>query len=285
MIGELILEGVETNRVRNLVDLNALGSLHSAQLSGVRQVGSDGGATLVVSRGTVQDLSMSNWYGEGALPAVTSGTGTILRKRGDAFPARQFPSAAKAVALSTKARVYDQFNAADGALNAGRVPAPRGSHAWAVLAGTSSKQVISQNRLRLDGTGPTTEQAVVDTSRADAQVSALASYDNLEGGVGIIFRATDSKNYLIYYVSRTASSIYKIEAGVPTLIVANTVTHFPGVTYNLSASFVGGVINCTLDVGETLSVPAETFNQTATRHGVQGQHGQTYFDEFFVATP
>jgi hypothetical protein len=189
-------------------------------------------------------------------------------------------------------RAFDQFVDSSTGLPytvvtalAGRTAWPTAAaNPWAFQAGSSSKQKVYGDRARLDGTGPTTEQAVFDCGQANVVVQATAMFTGPQGGAGIIFRGVDASNYWLFWMTAAGTQLFSVSAGVATLRASNTLPHVPNVYYRLTVSVTSGnVISCQVDDEATVGITNST-HATATKVGLQGYYGPAFFDDLIVVS-
>lgn len=183
-------------------------------------------------------------------------------------------------------RSFDQFVATDGTLNAGRTSSPTaGANPWAVFAGSSALQTIVSNTLKLDATGSVLQQASMDTTYANGEVTVSGYYtDPVSGLVGLIMRAQDANNYWEFFANSLGSFLYGILAGVPTLAASNSQPHAPNIPIRLSVRITSGnVFTCQVNGEAPLSITNATF-AAATKWGLVSNGGPSFFDNWHFSS-
>jgi len=178
-------------------------------------------------------------------------------------------SASSSASPSAPANVTDDFNRADSTTSLGTSTS---GHAWTALTGTWG---ISSNKAYVENSSGSQTIAYVEAADADVIIEVTVHNNTLSNSInrmGIAFRITDASNYLFaYFVGTNALRIFKVVAGSGTQIGTATVTFANNSVlkvviagYQLEA-YQNGV----LKVGPI----TETFNQTATKHGLVWENG------------
>jgi lysophospholipase L1-like esterase len=162
------------------------------------------------------------------------------------------------------APIADDFTRADNATTLGSTPDGR---SWEVLS-PGSVFGISSNAARRYAVGSNIESVVaVDAGRSDVDVSVTLAVVG-SGGGGPIFRATDEGNYWLIDFNASGAKLYKRVNNVFSLmgtvssanpLVAGTVARIVASGSTISASINGG----------TATVVTDSFNQSATKHGIR----------------
>lgn len=164
--------------------------------------------------------------------------------------------------------VSDTFNRADSTTSLGTADT---GQVWTVPT-TGAVWGISANRAYLTNT-TAQSLAVVETGVADCTVSVTMP---VVGDAGLCFRVIDDNNNFVL----TASQLYKRVAGSFTAVVTfSTIVAGDRVSVVLSGATIVVKVN-----GADVASTTDTYNQTATRHGLRS-HGATAprFDDFTVA--
>jgi hypothetical protein len=125
---------------------------------------------------------------------------------------------------------------------------------------------------------------VVESGQSDVQITL----DNIvisagqAGGV-LAFRVSDSSNYWLYRNLSSVHQLYKFVGGTATLVSSISGSLSAG-THQIKIIANGSVIECYIDDALQISV-TDTFNQTATKHGLRNHTTTTTrFDNFLVET-
>lgn len=189
---------------------------------------------------------------------------------------------AQSVTVSRTGYVYDLFTASDGTAMNGRTPSPlTAGNNWATLIGTAGLQTVRGNRLRLDASSAT-QSIAVDAGAANVIIYATLQATHLPdsaAGVGIVFRASDASNYWLAWITRSATTLFKVVAGVATSVDTEAATHYPGVPYQVQVVCNGNSITATVNGGESVSA-SDAHNNTATKHGVHAGGAVMAADDF-----
>ncbi len=216
--------------------------------------------------------------------AASAGTATITATAPGGIAGT---SAVTSVLASTL--VYDTFTGPDATNVQGRLPEWTTTGTGWQLWGTPGADLLG-NRLRTTGTGPTFEEAVVDSGAADATVAVdwMVPPAGVDAFAGVVLRATDANNFLLvcYYAGQIAA--YRYQGAAFTALGASTpVTVAPGSVHRLAATATGPTLTVVWD-GATIQTRTSTFQQTATRHGVSWapwDDALTTYDNFAVQGP
>lgn len=89
----------------------------------------------------------------------------------------------------------------------------------------------------------------------------------VQSPIGIAFRISDSLNYMMFVRTSAGFKLYRVVNSAATELGVSTAVA-TAVNPVLSVTFQGGSITCSVNGGDTISVSNETFNQTATKHGL-----------------
>jgi hypothetical protein len=148
---------------------------------------------------------------------------------------------------------------------------------WVPLSGTWA--VVSNQFARTDPSGGN-RVVVHDSGSSDTTVEfdvALSGGDD-----GVVGRASDDNNYLLFQYGTGSTTLYRHQAGGFTSIGSGA-----GVNTGDHVKLVmsGSTINCYK--GSTLLIGpiTETFNQTATKHGIRALNTTARFDNFAITDP
>jgi hypothetical protein len=171
----------------------------------------------------------------------------------------------------------DSFNRVDSGVSLG-TPDDAGS-AWVALSGTWG---ISTNRGAALGTADGLHHvAYLESNLSDAVVSV--TFPVITSTAGFAFRISDNNNYLFFQVDSASRNLVKRAAGAFTQIGGPVA----GTTANgdvFMARLQGSLITIYQNGLPILSV-TETFNQTATKHGLKTFTGDSsLYDDFTVAS-
>jgi len=170
--------------------------------------------------------------------------------------------------------VFDGFNRADNALSLGNADT---GQTWEALSGTWG---ISSNRAyRAVLADATTDSAVIECNLADVKISVNVPTVAGAKVARIWIRATDKNNCLMLACSATVFNLYRYVAGTATLKAAGGVA-FPedGIVTVIAK---GDSIKCYINGNLKIAV-IESFNNTATKHGIGTNVGTVSFDDFEV---
>lgn len=182
---------------------------------------------------------------------------------------------------SSSPLVSDSFDRADSTTSLGTADS---GQTWTALAGTWG---IQTNRAYGVGTSPIDKQVVVESGASDVTVSvdvAVFDTDPVSIGPGIVFRAVDASNYLLFCAETAGRwALYKRVNGNHTEIASMSETPVAG-KYEVTCS--GSTITCKVG-GVTKITATDTTHQTATRHGIRDYKNSTTasanrFDNFKI---
>lgn len=181
--------------------------------------------------------------------------------------------------------VSDSFNRADST-SLGSTDNYNGgtSKAWSIAQGGATNFQIKSNQLW--NSVATQTHAVVDSGISDASVSVtVESYTTGSNQNSVTFRFTGTSAYFWFFTDTSANAIKIYRTNGSSTIIASTTPSAAGVSltapYTMKASFNGSTITCYINDVQVLTV-TDTFNQTATKHGIQNWSGNTYFDNFQI---
>lgn len=173
----------------------------------------------------------------------------------------------------------DDFQRPDGAIG----------NPWQMLAGAV---LISGGLLVSAAADNVPDFPYVDIRQGDCDISADMQWTGTQSGHGVVFRATDSSNYLLatYETAGANLRIYKVVAGTATqLAVATAVPDFAGrwTRYNVVSrgQWVWVTINGQNILSYNLAGDYATFNTaTSTKVGVKlnAQSGAAHFCRRFI---
>lgn len=256
----------ELNRATNVVSYEG-GAVNTIRLSGAHRNGG-GGSPIAVSSGR----TLTNyWYKDLAYAALDvnakSGAGTVTNDNAYAETA-------------VTAYVLDTFTAADSTALNGRTPSPTtAGNNWTTLEGAGAQQTIQSNVARLVA-GAAVQSLTVDTGQASGTVTVSAALGATGAtGCGIMFRMTDANNYWLLWIDgANRVDVYKVVANVSTtraniVIASNTAAH------DLRVVLSGHSIVATYG-GVSVANLTDSFNATATKHGMRAYANTATFDNF-----
>jgi hypothetical protein len=181
---------------------------------------------------------------------------------------------------------YDTFNAPNNTLITARAPdidvVGGGWVKWSTQAQSIRSNVAT---VALNEVVQETLSAA-DVGKADVTITSTFLMVSPDGRrKSIVLRLTDYNNCWIcsYRNGLQAINIYKKEAGVLTSVASGT--KVGGGPFLFTVSATGSTITFTVD-GTTISYSSATFNQSATRHGMEinsfFQEAQSYADNFQI---
>lgn len=151
----------------------------------------------------------------------------------------------------------DNFNRADSAT----LGTSSGGQTWSVV--TAGFAIAGNLAKRSAANGI----VVIDSGVADCLVQA--DYNPLGSEVGLVFRLTDASNYIKATESGGAIYLFKVVAGAQTTLGSVTQPGSDTGVHTLKVTGLGSAVKVFWDGTQVLSV-TETFNQTATKHGLGG---------------
>lgn len=163
--------------------------------------------------------------------------------------------------------ITDSFNRADSAVTLGNTDT---GQPWTYQSGTWG---ISSNTAYVTSTGQHT--AVVNAGVSDCTVQATMS--SIGTSPGLCWRATDDNNYFLF----AGPTCYKRVAGGFTSL-GSTGGFSNG---DVLSVVVSGTSHIIKKNGTTVLSFTESFNQTATKHGLRAQANDSRFDNFSVTVP
>lgn len=193
-------------------------------------------------------------------------------------------SATTAVADTTPTSVSDTFTRAADNTSPG---VSDSGHVWTALQGvwgigTNALRMVTRTSVNT-GSG-TRDVVVIDSGMKDVTVSAKIL---TTGGPtnGIVFRATDALNFMLFTVYDAATyRLYRISGGAAsTVLTPNGVA--PAAGDIISATCVGDSITLKINGGTSFSA-TDAFNNTATKHGFcsRGYEAIDMFDDFTITS-
>jgi hypothetical protein len=174
----------------------------------------------------------------------------------------------------------DDFNRADNATSIGS-PSDGGS-AWVDLdAAFGHFMGISSNQ----GYNPAggTGRCYLESSEADAEVEVTITTraNTGDGSVnGVMARITDRENFLEWVANfGNSHTLRKRVANADTTLDTASAAYADGDVFKIVVN--GTSIECFLD-GVSIMTATDSFNQTATKHGVTMQGSTGRFDDFSI---
>lgn len=238
---------------------------------------------------TVGNGVASNFAGSGAVyicdvtPAALGAVTVDVAANVAQDAAGNLNTAATQFSITVQAYVIDAFT--------GTNDTPLASHApdvdyvgggWSVPAGTIQ---INTNAAKgiADPAFPG-NIGIIETGAADVVVQG-----NVKIGAtlsGLFVRYVDASNYILVYIQNATPDkfvIRKVEAGVSTDLVTANPTISIGTFYTIRVVLSGSNITATLDGGNQI-VASTSFNQTATKHGLELRGSTDFIDTFSVTS-
>jgi hypothetical protein len=154
----------------------------------------------------------------------------------------------------------DNFNRADDTLAIG-TPSDGGSAWVAEMSGGDTWGIYQNTAYHVGTIFPSIATLESSMSDVDVEVTISADYYNF----GIAFRVVDELNFLALYINSAQQTLFKSVNGVTTGIGTYSGSMATGDTFRVRAngSTLESYQNDVLRVSTT-----ETFNQTATKHGL-----------------
>jgi hypothetical protein len=233
--------------------------------------------------GTVEGVDYTVDYATGVVTFL-SPLQTLLRATpapADTIEA-QYTTTGDLITLTTipdTGSIVDTFNRPDSSTTLGTTS--DGHATWVTTSTNNVPWGITSNAAQMFGGLGEDAQAYVESGSPGGTVQAtLATLDSVTGArrAGPMFRWSDHLNY--WYISCTdvagASQLIKRVAGTKTIVgSAFTTTVGDIVTVSLSGGSVSVAVN-----GTTVTAVSDSFNQTATKHGMYSETGVTHFDNW-----
>jgi len=170
---------------------------------------------------------------------------------------------------------YDDFNDVDGVNIANHVVPKDSQFAWTEESGTFS---IFDNKLR--ETGGSGGIAVIDFGEASPHIQVEFTKGADNDGI-IVFRYSDTSNFLYIRTDGTNLEVRKVEAASDTLVDEETLSWANGVTKTIKVILHGEYIYVVAD-NNLIVKTSSTFNETETEHGVGGAaiHADARYENF-----
>ncbi len=160
--------------------------------------------------------------------------------------------------------IYDKFMQANGQSFPDHIldMAPTGLH-WSWLRGTRVPFVANETA-RVDGS-PQSEAWTVDVALADVTLAVDVKSSDATPYGGLVFRASDANNYL--FLRYQGPYLYRRVNGEYQTLASASQAFNAGELHRLKVRAEGSQIDVYSD-GVLMFSTSETFNQTATRHGL-----------------
>lgn len=164
----------------------------------------------------------------------------------------------------------DSFTRADSTTSLGVADT---GHVWVPFTGTVWG--ISSNKAYIQNSSGSQTIVYIETGEADVTIEVTLNNNtgsNSINRMGIAFRISDENNYLFaYFLGTNSLRIFKVVAGSGTQIGTATVTFANNSVLKvvLSGTSIAAYQNNVLKVGPI----TESFNQTATKHGIMWEAG------------
>lgn len=166
--------------------------------------------------------------------------------------------------------VTDDFNRADSTTTLGSATT---GHVWVPFTGTVWG--ISSNKAYIQNSAGSQTIAYVETGVADVTIEVTVNKSDATNSInrmGVAFRISDESNYLFAkFTGSNQLAIFKVVAGSGTQLGTTTVTFSNNSVLKvvLSGNQISAYQNGLLKVGPL----TESFNQTATKHGLVWEAG------------
>lgn len=183
---------------------------------------------------------------------------------------------------------YDTFTGADETLLPDHTPEIGG--AWSVFLSTDAFIRIVSNQANASHTvlAPTYPGAIGYSDMGEYNVSASLKFrpSANDSNGGIVLRLTDyANNWLVLVTNQTdALNIRERVAAVNVDRASVAVAVTAGQQILIEATAIGNTITASAG-GQTISYESATFNNTATRHGINPRYQNDKIDDFTVTTP
>jgi hypothetical protein len=163
--------------------------------------------------------------------------------------------------------IHDSFLEVDGTpLSAHRPDIDQTGGTWSVVGSPTPR--ITAEQLTISGGTTQGLLSVIDSTAANATVGVdWRAGPGLWPYAGLVLRYADSANYLQLVADQATLAVWRVRAGVATLVSWTALPVTPGSTHRLQAVLNGSSIQASVD-GVVLLTASESFNQTATRHGL-----------------
>lgn len=182
-------------------------------------------------------------------------------------------------AFSKPYGIRDEFLGTDGVALWSRAIAPLNTPGASWAQSGAAIWVIYQNQTRM-ASGVSHGHCKINTGRADCILTAdvktfLGSgVSDPAGDVGLVVRLSDTTNFWMVSLNRTANVFRIVErnAGIDT--VRATVGFTVGVGFNtILAQLAGSTISATVNGGNAISYANATLNQSSGWHGLHARIG------------
>lgn len=166
----------------------------------------------------------------------------------------------------------DSFNRADSAASLGNADT---GQAWIVRSGTWG---ISSNAARLVVNSVSADAALIDSGISNVRVKVTFSIFSVVQRLE--FRSTDVDNRFIVTVS-TNYVLYRVQAGALTTLGTYNSAPANGDIVEVVANGSSIIVN--INGVQRISV-TDSFNQTATKHGLSANNASCRYDDFSIET-
>jgi hypothetical protein len=132
--------------------------------------------------------------------------------------------------------------------------------------------------------GAGTDCAVVSSGIADCDIHVTFYNPDATwsaGSAGLTFRDSDNNNLYLLTLSPTGLTLTKKATGTSTTIGSYSFTPTTRTEYKIAVVLRGNTIKCYIDGIERISVN-DSFNATATLHGLRSSSATVVLDDFTV---
>lgn len=170
---------------------------------------------------------------------------------------------------------FDSFNRADSLTSMGSTDT---GQAW---VGTTGTWGISNNQAYLVTVSGGFDPITIDSGVSDCSLTIKIGAIMVTPGkvIRLVARYTNANNYLMAIITTTDYRLYKNVADAATLL--GTYSAIPATGDRVRLDMLGSSVKLFVNGTERLSV-TETFNQTATKHGLSSNWPEGKFDNFTV---
>lgn len=169
--------------------------------------------------------------------------------------------------------VSDAFNRADGPIGT--------ADTGQIWENIENSMVITGNNVN-GSAAAVNNTAVIESGKSDAEISSTVIGTSADWK-RIVFRAIDANNYFYFQTRATGAGqpvqLFRKQAGASTSLFAVTGTVAAG--SKMKVILLGSKIRCFIDATE-YQTATDTFNQTATKHGIGSNNTVPEFDDFKV---
>jgi hypothetical protein len=183
--------------------------------------------------------------------------------------------------------VSDTFTGANGTLLPSHAPdVNQTGHAWTMTGATPTPTLVGGRATVTAGSGHL--QATIDSGVSDIQMATDYVVGAGPGLGALAFRLSDAANFLLLETNGNNLQFYRQQAGAWVLVASKPLAAVAaGSTHRLEVRAVGSSVQGWWDGVQVMQV-TETFQQTATRHGLDWNSAYdttTAFDNFTLKLP